>query len=627
MRDRGRSFGTVCVAPPPLVYDASESDTAMSDMGGRRKQSVTENHGIQKISRNIIRCRTERWYKRRRDQRKDTPEPTYNLDSAIDPQAHTPIGGSSSDSSDMDLESLRKYLIEMTPNERLKHMRRPSTIVPDIRMGSRLEAGMTPENQEAFKRLVLATSFRMQSLDRRGHAQPMPKGQRSFYGLEHYSPRLVPPPTERFIRPVRVPRILLSVHHRGKGLKRRYTRNLNVKRRVRHHCKHDQSQPDRAGEPYNEKAVPSPLSEPSDYVADFDYWCPTSEFEEAERERVLKRAKEHAEATKVIERIVKEGARSEGNNSDPGSPTEKCTTPFSPEDPLLSKGVGFSKEDYVRRLLESKSDDEASMDGNSSSSSDSEQLHINEVAQTPESPPNELSTPEMQTSAPNLPMVYPYFPAPEHLEERQRKERIDEEIEEEDVDEGQKPHPLFDNLLSSVLENPDSVLKVPDMKKGVPLTIESGLLNPAGSNDENHDKEVKTQETVELSGYELEQSLAMAFCGRRTTSNPRTSQERKHRKRNREKSSTPSTGNAKRKDDSRQKEQLHVHSRGWEIMRRHGFSGLLGRRNGLAQPLEFRSRAVHRAGLGLDARKAAAVSQSRVGDNPVDNNERSSTHS
>lgn len=588
------------IVPPPLVYDASESDTTRSDIEPRR-QRVAKEQGTQKVSQNVIRLRTERWHKRRRDQGEDHSEPSHNtLDPAINLQASYDSEESFSISSDMDIHSLEKHLTTMKESERLRHMRRPSTIVPDIRMGSRLEAGMTPENQEAFKRLVLATSFRMQSLDRKGHAQPMPKGQRSFYGLEHYSPRLVPPPTERFVRPVRVPRILLSVHYRGTGLKRRYSRNWKTKHRSQDLFIQDKAQSGQGGSAQGEKAVRSLSSEPSDYIADFDYWCPTSEYEEAERARVLKRAKEYAEAAEAAERIAKEAAMAEVDKSELGPTTEKSKSVSCYTGDYHSEGVQFSKEDFVRQILESESDKEDSS-GDRSAKSDSEQSHVNGVSRESIPPGVETTSGEPKVSAPTIPAVYPYIPAPEHLEERQRKERIDEEIVEESEDEDTKPHPLFDNLMSSVLKNPDSVLRVPDMKQGVPLTIESGALNPAASHDEPYENEDNEQENLELSGYELEKSLAKAFCGRRPGPISRvqtSSHKRKNRKRKRDKSPIPSSEITKRKDDTNGKEQLNVLSQGWYIMRRYGFSSRLGRtENGIAGPLEHRRR-IRGAGVG-----------------------------
>lgn len=592
-----------CVVPPPLIYDASDSDTTRSDIEPRRHRAANE-QGTQKVSQNVIRLRTERWHRRRRDQGGDLSEPSHNtLDPTANLQTSYDPEESSSISSDTDIHSLEKHLTAMKESERLRHMRRPSTIIPDIRMGSRLEAGMTPEKQEAFKRLVLATSFRMQSLDRKGHAQPMPKGQRSFYGLEHYSPRLVPPPTERSVRPVRVPRILLSVHYRGVGLKRRYSRNWKVKRRSRDLSIQDKAQPGQAGSSGGEKTVRSLSSEPSDYIADFDYWCPTSEYEEAERARVLKRAKEYAEAAEVAERIAKEAAMAEADKSELGPTTEKSKSVSSyVEDYHLSEGVQFSKEDFVRHILESESDKEDSFEERSASS-DSDQPHSSGVSKGSIPPRVDTTTDEPNVSAPTIPAVYPYTPAPEHLEERQRKERIDEEIVEESEDEDTKPHPLFDSLLSSVLKNPDSVLKVPDLKQGVPLTIESGALNPAASHNESCENEDYEQENIELSGYELEKSLAKAFCGRRSGSISRvqtTSHRRKNRKRKRDKSPAPSSGIAKHKDDTNVKERLSMLSQGWNIMRRHGFEGRLGRTgNGIAGPLEHRRR-FRRAGVGVN---------------------------
>lgn len=644
-------YGGGFIKETPVVYDASESDATNSDVGEQRQHGTEKKSVIQRLTRKLIRLRTERWHKRHHCQQKgqtDALGQSENPEPMISSQNIDPFLKMSSSSSDMDLQSMEKGLKAMEPVKRLKRLRRPSTIVPDIRLGSRLEAGMTPSNQEAFKRLVLATSFRMQSLDRKGRVQPMPKGQRSFHGLEDYSPHLVPPPTERFIGPVRVPRILLSVHYRGKGLLRRSTRSFKAT-----NCRYyDKIETYQTIGSHAERFAQSASSEPSDYVADFDYWCPTSEYEEAERKRVLRRAKDHAEAIEAAEKAMKEAAMRESNKPDVNDPTG-VSRGNPPEDPYPLDDFPFSKESFVRQVLE---DDDRSDD--SFCSSDSEQgngpfkrrrmsptshnesvpIEAQEARETQKlQEPRQLREPqqlqetqeprERQDAVANIPVVYSYTPAPEHLEERQRKERIDEEIQEVEVDEEQKSHPLFDKLLSTVLENPASVLRFPDMKKGVPLTAESGLLNSSSSDGEIVEDEVGKQENNEVSGYELEQSTSIAFYERRGSTNSKA-QTPWHgetvRKRKRGQLQSSSHEDPRQKEGARKTDQSWSKSMGWGLMRRIGFTGQLGRNNnGISKPIENRRKSFGGSG-GVGNRPVPPASQDD--DNSNDSKIKSSAH-
>lgn len=602
---------------PPLTYDPSDTDDTCSLTRSRRlkiaaqKKNPKLKHSTSKLHR------TQRWR-----ERKCTPpeiDPMKTDNHAHAQNAMPPLNdirfteASSSSLSDTDLRSMEKRLNKMAPQERLKHMRRPSTIVPDIRLGARLEAGMTTDKQEAFKRLVLATSFRMQSLDRNGNAQPMPKGQRSFYGLGHYSPRLVPPPTERSICPTRVPKRLLSTYYRGKGLERRFSKNDETPRhpkikKFRSQCKHCETDND----------IEQLVSNPSDYIADFEYWCPTSEFEEAERQRVLRRAKESAEAIEVAKRVAKEAAETQNGPDINTFGESSIRVPIVEEYDPTSGEVSFSKQQFLQHVLntiETKSDDEA----NSKSDMDNSDVEIKKEEAT------ELCVPEDETklcsSAPQVPEVQAYVPAPEHLEKRQRTERIDEEIEEEEGEEEEQSHPLFESLLASVMENPESVLKIPDMRQPEPMTVDSGAIGLGPLREERVSKlpekkasfpKVEKQENVVMTKYEVEQSLAMSFCERRSAGSQTTgshvkvhkkegviSTERK-RKRKRDISPTPSGEGCKETESAKEKQRLLPESTGWKIMQRLGFRSRLGlMEDGLEGPLETHAKLrSQRSGVG-----------------------------
>ena len=132
---------------------------------------------------------------------------------------------------DIDLSTFKPQQSNRTkPKSRreiLRNWPRASDIVPDIEAGDASDAGLNSDQISSHKRRKRAAALAMEYLDNEGKLKPVPEWERENAGLQSYTPFLIPPEGDRTINPKRAPPELLSRSLRGCGLRSR--RHVSVK--------------------------------------------------------------------------------------------------------------------------------------------------------------------------------------------------------------------------------------------------------------------------------------------------------------------------------------------------------------------------------------------------------------
>lgn len=470
----------------------------------------------------------------------------------------------------------------VSDRERLKLLPRPSLVVPDIHLGHRQDAGMTDQLREAHERKMKATVLRLHNYDRNGSLMMISETTRQHHGLELYSPFLHPPPCDRHVHPRRVPKMLLSRYYRGKILTRRFTRNIKTSLSQTY----DASKLD--DHPFNQ-ASDSPLSQPSDYILDFDYWCPTSEYEKQEHKRVEARA-ELARQT-AHDTAQRRARRALGVPSH--RPSKKRKSFATGDVEVVSK---LSNSEIVNQLLNEESQ-----------SDDSEPCENNNPVSEPLSPgsvPDASSSDKYSDE--DIPM--------DLLNEQQQIEPSTPPLDE--IDEALQPpepkNPLFDEFFHQLQTNPLSILgESKEEVKDEPVKHENSSVDDNGS--QNDPTEVPTNEKADpvttmepannLNGFEKELWYATNFCKSLTRQKnyvPPTKRKRgstQSKKRKRAESTIPGALN----DEN----DVPVHkSPAWSMMEKMGFKGRLGlKEDGIAEPIPMSQRIANsKEGVGISRR-------------------------
>lgn len=478
-----------------------------------------------------------------------------------------------------DEHSLTEILEDDSLNDfdRLKLLPRPSLIVPDIEMGSRQDAGMTAEERKIHQRRMVATTLRIQNYNRHGLPMTISESTRQHHGLEQYSAFLVPPESERSFQPRRVPKQLLSHYYRGKVLSRRFTRRRTVSSR-----RYDSSKPD--SHPANQINNAS-VSEPSDYILDFDYWCPTSTYEREERARVEARKELARQA--AAEEAQQKAREALGIPSQP--PTKKLKS-FADGD--IKELLKLSNSEIVSQILEHESQsesDESQSESENNSLNDNHLQHTSpESMSSPEEFYNDMdeeplsnSTDEGLTSGFNMPVAADSAEVPEKPEE---------------------PCELFDELFHDLQVDPQSICApVSGEVKSEPIKHENLSCEEGDSADEQNEQTTAAEPT-DLTGFEREKWLAVMYCKSLTHSKTRGSRVRKKR----------ATHSIKKFGDKRKSTAVQPRngnatnnfSAAWSMMKKMGFRGRLGlNEDGITEPIPLSQRMTNsKEGVGISRR-------------------------
>lgn len=452
-----------------ISYDPSDSENAPKLLDAYLLPGISTTPKRKLLSATDRRHRTAAWKKRH------------------EPEAGAPI----SDNEPSDPLSLALDPT-LTDADRLSKLPRPSEIVQETDRPYAHDIGLTPAERDAYARLVRATTMRVENYTRTGSVAPINQLMRADSGLQRYSAFLTPPLEDRTLVLKAVPKQLLSHYYRGNGLARHWVRRRKARRG-------DSAAANRAAH----------YQPPSDYIADFDYWCPTATYEEAEQSRVAGRQKQARRAA-----LAKVASSSDAKRK-----------PLNPTDPVSSQ---WSISKAALDLLKE-----------SGSSSDSQEEQSDDSAQTRQRKQKRrrINTDEQPKDKEKS--------QDQQVEQAQKKSQVailpvDSE-EENDNHTSKKPppspppspKPLFEKLMIMLQTTPHTVINLPTVKqekkeskdskvasqvKEETVTVKEEVTTdelPAPEEKRNRKKRKGAQVIVDesmLTGFERERYHAMMFC-------------------------------------------------------------------------------------------------------------------